>query len=362
MPTRILGGEVRHLRAAGDREIKTSFGVMRERHAVVVTLRSAEGLSGLGESWINFPLWAPWERIAAFEQAYLPYVEGKEVDNISRFMAGMARAFAGPAIQADTLGTLIASLCAIEGALWDLRARERNLPLSGLWFEKPAQRVAVYASGINAPLPLELIDQMLGLGVKIFKLKLGFGRDEDWKNLRELKKHLGSAAQVAVDANRAWEFDEALYWAKALGEVEARWLEEPLRPADEARYAELRQASAVPIAAGENIWIVPGDDGAALSQMGVDILQPDLTKNCGPSRALWFVRFLSRHKKRVIPHYLGSAVGQAMSLHLAAGCPEPLVEWDINPNPLRTDFFQGGFPIRDGAIEIPSEPGLGWVH
>ena len=50
---------------------------------------------------------------------------------------------------------------------------------------------------------------MLAKGVKLFKLKLGFGRDEDWKNLRQLKQRLGSAAQVAVDANRAWDFDEA---------------------------------------------------------------------------------------------------------------------------------------------------------
>ena len=128
MPTRILNGEVRHLEAASDRVIKTSFGAMCARHAIVVTLRSAEGLAGLGESWVNFPLWAPWERVAAFEQAYLPYIAGKEVDNISRFMAGMARAFLGPATQADTVGAMISSLCAIEGALWDLRAKEQGLP------------------------------------------------------------------------------------------------------------------------------------------------------------------------------------------------------------------------------------------
>ncbi len=64
--------------------------------------------------------------------------------------------------------------------------------------------------------------------------------------------------------------------------------------------------------------------------------------------------------KRVIPHFLGSAPGQAASLHFAAGCEDGMVEWDLNQNALRTALFEEPFQIQDGVIEIPNRPGLGW--
>lgn len=37
------------------------------------------------------------------------------------------------------------------------------------------------------------------------------------------------------------------------------------------------------------------------------------------------------------------------------------MEWDINPNLLRTELTATPFEIRDGAIDIPDGPGLGWA-
>jgi L-alanine-DL-glutamate epimerase-like enolase superfamily enzyme len=235
-----------------------------------------------------------------------------------------------------------------------------GLGVSDLWFDNPSPRIAIYASGINAPLPIPWIEQMLERGVKLFKLKLGFGRDEDLKNLREMKEILGNNAALAVDANRAWDFAYAKYWVKALAEYNVRWLEEPLRPAEEKHYPALHQISTIPLAAGENAWCLPGQEVHDFDRLDVDIWQPDLTKNCGPSQALQLIKHAQTKGRQVLPHYLGSAVGQAISLHMAAGCEEPLMEWDINPSKLRTDFFRGGFEIRDGCIQLPASPGLGW--
>ena len=63
---------------------------------------------------------------------------------------------------------------------------------------------------------------------------------------------------------------------------------------------------------------------------------------------------------KLFPHFLGSAPGQAASLHLASGCGDILMEWDVNPNPLRTRLFKENFELRDGSIEIPDAPGIGW--
>ena len=63
----------------------------------------------------------------------------------------------------------------------------------------------------------------------------------------------------------------------------------------------------------------------------------------------------------MFPHFLGSAPGQAASFHLASGCGEDcLMEWDVNSNLLRTALCKESFEIKDGVVEIPSRPGIGW--
>jgi L-alanine-DL-glutamate epimerase-like enolase superfamily enzyme len=352
----ITHAKLHHLTAPAPRQIKTSFGTMQNRHAIFLEL-TAETESGThtgyGESWINFPTWAPEERKVAFHQAYIPYLLHKEINGVSDLIADMFETFGGPAVQADTVGATVASLCAVELALWDVEAKSKNLSLSRLWFSNPAQEIEVYASGINAPLPFEDIDQMLNLGVKLFKLKLGFGQDNDIANLAALQKHLNGRAQIAVDVNRGWTLQQAIDWLPRLKDHDIRWLEEPLRKRDEVHYHALCNQAPIPIAAGENEWN-PSD----LANLPVRFLQPDITKNSFPGIT---VSHVAEFSAKVIPHFLGSAIGQAASLHLAAGCQLALCEWDINPNPLRTDIFTEPFTIKDGKIKLPTTPGIGWT-
>jgi len=151
-----------------------------------------------------------------------------------------------------------------------------------------------------------------------------------------------------------------------LKEHNVRWLEEALRPDAEEYYPALQKIRDVPLSAGENVWVKCGDPKTLnqLADLAVDILQPDITKNCPPIAAVDLISLARVRNKKVIPHYLGSALGQAASLHLAAGCdedetpPAPLCEWDINPNPLRTAILD--FEINNGKIQLPTTPGLGW--
>lgn len=358
-PIAIQHCSVRHERVPIAHPVKTAFATMTERHAVFIEVRDADGRVGVGESWVNFPTWAWAERIAAFEQAIFPYIATQSIDSIEDAMAEAYRAFSGPAHQAGTIGPLIQALSAVEMALWDLSAQQENLPLAKLWFEAPHDKVRLYASGINSPLPLDLIDAHLECGVSLFKLKLGFGDAIDQANLQQLSQHVAGRAKLAVDVNRGWTFDKAVEWLPRLAELDIQWLEEPLKRTEEHRTTELRELSAVPIAGGENQLMADDAHFAESCALPVDILQPDITKYTLPHFALKLVKS-DLGDTEVVPHFLGSAPGQAASLHLAAGCPRGLCEWDINRNPLRTDMFDEPFEIIDGCIAIPPTPGLGW--
>ena len=357
---KIRNAQVHHLQVPIENPVRTSFGVMDSRHAVFLTIEEQSGLRGIGESWVNFPHWAPWERVIAFERAFIPYLTGRDVPDVPSFVREMARAFRGPALQSGTFGPYLQSLCAVEMALWDLAARVENVPLNQLLFDDPAPSVRVYGSGINSPIPWEIIDQHLDQGVRLFKLKLGFGDGLDLRNLRELKEHLGDSAQIAVDVNRGWTTEQALKWQPALADFDVQWLEEPLRVEDEHELPLLQEQGLIPLAGAENMQVEPGRDLAECANAPLDIYQPDITKYCCLQDAIRMLNAVLARGKKLYPHFLGSAPGQAASLHLASGCGDCLLEWDINPNPLRTDLFQKPFQIQDGMLAIPDRPGIGW--
>ena len=358
---KITHAQVQHRQVPIADPVRTAFGVMRARHAVFLVLQDDCGHRGLGESWVNFPSWGPWERVAAYERAILPWLEGREVADAPTASRELYHALIGPAQQSGTVAPMVAALCGVEMALWDLIAQREGLPLSELLFDEPRARVGVYASGINSPIPWDLIDEHLDRGVTLFKLKLGFGDQQDRRSLGALRQHLGDRADLAVDVNRGWSLQQALRWLPLLNDHRVRWVEEPLRLADEPQLGILRSHGAPPIAWGENAILTPDCDLEAIARSPADVLEPDLTKYAPLHLARALLDVAQAHGKRVVPHFLGSAPGQAASLHFAAGCDEGLVEMDINRNPLRSQLFAEPFRVEGGMVAIPQRPGLGWT-
>ena len=158
----ITDAQARHEQAPADPPLRTAVGTITARHAVFVILRDDAGREGVGESWVNFPHWSPWERLAAFKRAFIPYLRGRTVEDIPRFMAETYRAFVGPARQSGTIGPLLGELCGIELALWDLAAQVAGLPLARFLFGPGRRSVRVYASGVGPPLPWDLIELVEG--------------------------------------------------------------------------------------------------------------------------------------------------------------------------------------------------------
>ena len=63
----------------------------------------------------------------------------------------------------------------------------------------------------------------------------------------------------------------------------------------------------------------------------------------------------------VAPHSFGSAVLLMASLHFAASIPNALtLEWDQNPNGLRTELLKEELRLEsDSTVRLPERPGLG---
>ena len=349
-----------HLKAPLEQPYQTTFGAMTHRQAVMVQLDATDGLSGMAETYINFPIWAPAERMAAYEEGYFPKTVGRDIEDIPAFIAGLWNTFLRSALQSSSLGPAMQAIAAIEAALWDIAAKQKALPLRNLFKPDAANRVKLYGSGINPPLPFDIISECLDVGIDCFKLKIGYGEEADKKNIAELKKYLGNKARLAVDVNRSWTFEDTLSRLNYLEDQQIAWLEEPLLPEEEHLYPDLAARSKVLISCGENLIIPPGADLPSVVAGAPDILQPAIAKSCGLSTAVELVPLVEKSGREIYPHYLSGAPGLAASAQLASIARAQHVEWDINPNPMRTNFFSVPFTIKEGCLELTSQPGIGW--
>jgi O-succinylbenzoate synthase len=141
----------------------------------------------------------------------------------------------------------------IECALLDLTARSRNVSPSQVYSDAPARTIRINAllSGTRAAI-LEAANAAASNGYTAVKLKVGRGpMEEDVKTVRELRHVLGGAIEIRLDANRAWEFDRALAFARETVDCHIAYIEEPIR--DPARLGPFAAQSPIPVAVDETL-------------------------------------------------------------------------------------------------------------
>ena len=356
----IAAVETRVFRVPTAKPVRTSFGVMHSRPAVLVRAVDTQGVEGWGEVWCNFPSVGAEHRARLIRETVAPLLRGRSFGRPGELWHSLSDALAVLAIQSGEPGPVAQCLAGVDIALWDLAARAKAEPLyRHLGASEAVRRLPVYASGLNPDQPEELAAAKKAEGHRAFKLKIGFGRERDLANLAALRKKLGEDAALMVDANQAWDLETARAMSPAIAPFRPQWLEEPLRadsPSQE--WQEIARISPVPLAAGENMR---GEQfNAAVAAGWVKVLQPDVGKWGGFSGCLDVGRNALAAGVRLCPHWLGGGIGLIASFHLLAAVGgDGLVEVDANPNPLR-ELMATPYPaLADGQMDMPQGPGLG---
>ncbi|MFN3983602.1 MAG: enolase C-terminal domain-like protein, partial [Caldilinea sp.] len=129
-------------------------------------------------------------------------------------------------------------------------------------------------------------------------------------------------------------------------------------PDDLEGYARLVQASPLRIAAGEQETTIQGFQ--ALLDAGLDVLQPDVARVGGISRAIEIGRLTAQRRRLCVNHSYKTGISIAASLHFLAALPNAaLLEYCVEPSALRQTLTRQRFPLVDGYVMVPQEPGLG---
>ena len=338
--------------------VVTSFGRMLDRPAVFVRVEDDDGNVGWGEVWANFPSTGAEHRARLVNEVLAPAITGSAASRPLDFFDTLTEATSVLALQCGEPGPFAQAIAGIDLALWDLDARRHNLPLWKL-LGGNANRIRVYASGINPTGSRQMAEAAISRGHRALKLKIGFDLAADRANLSSLRELIGEG-MLAADANQAWSLERALQVAPHLGEFGLAWLEEPIR-ADRPwqEWQILRQSTGLPLAAGENIASQVGFT-QALGDDVLRVVQPDIAKWGGLSVCSGIARDIMNSGKMFCPHYLGGGIGLLASAHLLAGVGgDGLLEVDSNDNPLRDLFCGAVRDISDGMVTLSEDPGLG---
>lgn len=339
--------------------VQTSFGIMRDRPALLLRLTDADGVQGWGEIWCNFPSVGAEHRARLMLESVAPLLLGRDWADPPSLFTQLERQLRVLAIQSGEPGPLAQIVAGIDIAAWDIFARRKGLPLWRL-LGGQSPEIKLYASGLNPDRPVELALRRLRDGHRAFKLKIGFGAERDLENLRALRRELGEQAPLMVDANQAWTLQQAQDMAPRLAQWQPLWLEEPIA-ADSAieDWQALATCSPVALGAGENLR-GDLDFKRHIDARALRVLQPDLAKWGGFSRCAPLIRSAVQSGMQVCPHWLGAGIGLNASVQLAAGSDTgSYVEVDSNDNPLRDLLAQPALAIVEGKTVLSDRPGLG---
>ena len=360
MKTHVTHVETMVLRAPVETPVRTSFGTLYDRPAVVVRVEDEDGAVGWGEAWCNFPTCGAEHRARLIDTVLAPVIVGQKWAAPRHAYDRMLEGTRVLVLQTGEPGPLAQTIAGVDMALWDLTARRVGLPLWKFLGGDGDGTVPTYASGLNPDRPEVLAAEQATRGYRAFKLKVGFGADLDVANLDALRTAFGPDVPLMIDANQAWDEETALRMATLLAPFSPEWLEEPL-PVDAPAetWARLADASPIPLAGGENLRGDAAFD-AAIAAGSLSVIQPDMAKWGGFSGCLPLAQRIMAGGRRYFPHYLGGGLGLIASAHLLAAVGgEGMLEVDSNPNPLR-EGLAAPFPAHtDGRMVLPEGPGLG---
>jgi D-galactarolactone cycloisomerase len=137
---------------------------------------------------------------------------------------------------------------------------------------------------------------------------------------------LGKDFKLMVDANHAYNLNDALYVGRGLDELDIFWFEEPVAPEDYDGYRELKQKINTNIAGGEAEFTKYGWN-ELIKKRCIDIAQPEV---CGLGGITEYLKVSALAQANFIPvinHVWGSAVSIATNLHLLTAQPDMLEDY-----------------------------------
>jgi len=325
----------------------TARGSLTQREMVLLRVRDADGVEGLGEA------------------VPLALRGGVGLRNVVAELEAWGE-------DQEVAGLSAPSRCAMGTALMDLRGKRIGKRLGEEAKDEAVECNATLVAGPPDAVAAEA-EAWAQAGFTTFKLKLGaesattrveqgFSRTRrmtDVEQVRAVREALGPEVRIRVDANEAWDLETAKATLAELEPFGIELAEQPVKGLE--AMAALAASTSIPLAADESVAsLEEAEEAAALGACAYTGIK--LSKVGGPEEALAIAD--------VLPAYVTSALDGPVGIAAAAQVALSLAE---TTHPERLHLAHGlatqrlfastiasvECEIRDGMLHLPPGPGLG---
>lgn len=323
----------------------TARGVLERREMVLLRVRDADGVVGLGEA------------------VPLSLRGGVGLAEVVEELEGWAE------VQRDE-GLSAPALCAVTTARADLLGRrvadgsggeDEAVPCNATLVAGAPKEVAAQAERWAAD---GFITFKLKLGAESAKTRIekGFSRTRDSadvEQVRAVREAVGPEARIRIDANEAWDLETAKRTLAELEPFRIELAEQPVSSLEEM--AELAASTSIPLAADESVASL--DEAERAAAMGACAYTGiKLSKVGGPEAALAIADILPAFVTSALDGPVGIAAGAQVARSLAeTGHPERLeLAHGLATQRLFAETIATvECELRDGMLRLPPGPGLG---
>ena len=337
---------------------KLAMHTMQNQTLVLIRVRCADGIEGIGESTtiggLAYGNESPDSIKTNIDCHFAPLLLGQDSSNVNGAMLRLERSIRG--------NTFAKS--GIETALLDAQGKRLGLAVSELLGGRVRDALPVAWTLASGDTAKDIAEAEIMLDLRrhrIFKLKIGAGEvSRDLAHVIAIKKALGDRASVRVDVNQAWDESVAVRACRILGANGIDLIEQPISRNNRTGMVRLNAMSPAPIMADESIESV--EDAFNLAREGAaSIFALKIAKNGGPRAVL---RTAAIAQAAGISLYGGTmlegGIGTLASAH--AFITLDRLAWDtelFGPLLLTEDILSEPLMYRDFELHVPKSPGLG---
>lgn len=331
---------------------KTARYTKGDIEATVVGIADADGTMGYGYMpSMSIVGESPLSSESLIQTLLVPVMQGQSFIGIQPVLGEVEQ----------ILGANFQTKFAIEEALWDLLAKKLQTPLVNLIggacrFEVPVMRML----GLKPPQETAAeAKALVDRGYRHVKVKIGLDEKRDVETVQRVRAAIGEDVFLSADANQAYAPMQAVRVLRKLENANLGLVEQPVRRDDIRGMTFVRQNVSVPIMADEGIETAT-DALRHIEAGAMDAVSIKLWKMGGLYRGRDIASVCNAANVRVhVGSTAGSQLLEAIQLHFCASLPDLFGGAEISEFESLTNDPASGLVVENGALRVPSVPGLG---
>ncbi len=325
-------------------------------HTVLIKLTTRSGYVGWGEC---FGVVAPEIVATVVETLGEPMVLGCSPHQVAAIFDDL---YDSLRVRGYFGGFWLDAIAGLDMALWDLRGKILDLPVSLLLGGQRTARLPAYVSGLPEPTlqaRANLAQAWIRRGFTAVKFAAAVAQEGELAEIQALRAALGSEPQILADFHWRYTGQEAVALISAMEPYGLAVAEAPVQPEDIEGLRHVAQNVKTPVAIGEELRTVheylPRFQARCMS-----IIQPEML-HMGITSFHRVCLLADAFHCRVMPHAtVGIGIGQAASLHVSAAIRNfSMHEYQHSILDRNLALVDTQMTCKQGYFHLPQGPGLG---